>query len=68
MFTYLVKVSEVTAANNNNEYLEHLTRTDPKRLHVLYKYMYIAKIQSIQHECTHTDSLIIRLSRHIRFS
>ena len=25
--------------NNNNEYLERLTRTDPKRLHILYKYI-----------------------------
>ena len=25
--------------NNNNEYLERLTRTGPKRLHVLYKYI-----------------------------
>ena len=24
--------------HHNNEYLEHLTRTGPKRLHVLYKY------------------------------
>ena len=39
--------------NNNNEYLERLTRTGPKRLHVLYKYVIILKIQRIQHECTH---------------
>ena len=26
--------------NNNNEYLERLTRTGPKRLHVLYKYIF----------------------------
>ena len=26
-------------SNNNNEYLEHLTRTGPKCLHVLYKYI-----------------------------
>ena len=25
--------------NNNNEYLERLTRSGPKRLHVLYKYI-----------------------------
>ena len=25
--------------NNNNKYLERLTRTGPKRLHVLYKYI-----------------------------
>ena len=24
---------------NNNEYLERLTRTGPKRLHILYKYI-----------------------------
>ena len=30
--------------NNNNEYLERLTRTGPKRLHVLYKYVFV-KIQ-----------------------
>ena len=39
--------------NNNDEYLQRLTRTGPKRLHVLYKYIYIVKIQRIQHECTH---------------
>ena len=43
------------ANNNNNEYLERLTRTGPKCLHVLYKYIFV-KIQCIQHECTHTDS------------
>ena len=35
--------------NNNNEYLERLTRTGPKRLHILYKYIFV-KIQCIQHE------------------
>ena len=39
--------------NNNNEYLERLTRTGPKRLHVLYKHIFV-KIQCIQHGCTHT--------------
>ena len=39
--------------NNNDEYLECLTRTGPKRLHVLCKYIFV-KIQCIQHECTHT--------------
>ena len=33
--------------NNNNEYLERLTRRGPKRLHVLYKYIYIVKIPRI---------------------
>ena len=41
--------------NNNNEYLERLTRTGPKRLHVLYKYI-LVKIQCIQHECTRTHT------------
>ena len=41
--------------NNNNEYLEHLTRTGPKHLHVLYKYIFV-KLQCIQHECTHTHA------------
>ena len=34
--------------NNNNEYLERLTRTGPKRLHVLYKYIFV-KIQNSIH-------------------
>ena len=41
--------------NNNNEYLERLTCTGPKRLHVLYKYIFV-KIQCIQHECTRTQT------------
>ena len=41
--------------NNNNEYSERLTRTGPKRLHVLYKYIFV-KIQYTQHECTHTHA------------
>ena len=41
--------------NNNNKYLERLTCTGPKRLHVLYKYI-LVKIQCIQHECTHTHA------------
>ena len=32
--------------NNNNEYLERLTRTGPKRLHVLYKYIFV----TVHHE------------------
>ena len=39
--------------NNNNDYLQRLTRTGPKRLHVLYKHIFV-KIQCIQHGCTHT--------------
>ena len=40
--------------NNNNEYLERLTHTGPKRLHVHGKYT--VKIQCIQHECTHMSA------------
>ena len=40
---------ELSSIFNNNEYLERLTRTGPKRLHVLYKYTFV-KIQCIQHE------------------
>ena len=40
--------------NNNDEYLEILTRTGPKRLHVLYKHIFV-KIQCI-HGCTHTHT------------
>ena len=48
--------------NNNNEYLQRLTRTGPKRLHVLYKYIIIVKIQRIQHECTHKRTHTHRLA------
>ena len=41
--------------NNNHEYLECLTCTGPKRVHVFYKYIFV-KIQCIQHECTHTHT------------
>ena len=46
--------------NNNNEYLERLTRTGPKRLHVLYKYI-LSKFNAYNmnahtHARTHTDS------------
>ena len=52
-----------TKKHNNNECLERLTRTGPKRLHVLYKYIiFIVKIQRIQHECTHTCTHIHRLA------
>ena len=47
--------TETERNNNNNEYLKRLTRTGPKRLHVLYKY--IVKIQRIQHLMhTHTHA------------
>ena len=41
--------------NNNNEYLERLTHTGPKCLHILYKYIFV-RIQCIQHECRHTHT------------
>ena len=46
--------------NNNNEYLERLTRTGPKRLHVLYKYI-LSKFNAYNmnahtHTLAHTDS------------
>ena len=47
--------------NNNNEYFERLTHTDPKRLHVLYKYI-LVKIQCLQHESTHTRTHKHRLA------
>ena len=47
--------------NNNNEYLERLTHTGPKRLHVLYKYIFV-KIQCIQHERKHTRMHTHRLA------
>ena len=44
--------------NNNNEYLKRLTRTGPKRLHVLYKYI-LSKFNAYNmnahtHPLTHT--------------
>ena len=47
--------------NNNNEYLECLTHTGPKHLHVLYKNIFV-KIKCIQHECTHTHAHTHRLA------
>ena len=44
--------------NNNNEYLEHLTRTGPKHLHVLYKYI-LSKFNTYNmntHTYTHTHT------------
>ena len=54
--------------NNNNVYLERLTRTGPKRLHVLYKYIFknaynmnahthrLAHTQTRTHTHTHTHT------------
>ena len=46
----------LTGNNNNNEYLEHLTHTGPKRLHILYKYI-LSTFNTYNmnaHTCTHT--------------
>ena len=45
----VVLINTGSSSYNNNEYLERLTRTGPKRLHVLYKYIFV-KIQCIRHE------------------
>ena len=39
MLLLVVRFQLVPIASNNNEYLEPLTCTGPKRLHVLYKYI-----------------------------
>ena len=44
--------------NNNNKYLEHLTCTSPKRLHILYKYI-LSKFSAYNmnaHTHTHTHA------------
>ena len=38
-YTLTLPIEKERYNNNNNEYLERLTRTGPKRLHVLYKYI-----------------------------
>ena len=44
--------------NNNNEYLERLARTGPKRLHVFYKYI-LSKFNTYNMNArTHTDVYI----------
>ena len=53
MYRYRISDCAEIQIRNNNEYLERLTRTGPKRLHVHYKYIFV-KIQCTQHECTHT--------------
>ena len=35
-YSYFIRI---IINNNNNEYLERLTHTGPKHLHVLYKYI-----------------------------
>ena len=47
-----------TSHNNNNEYLERLTRTGPKRLDVLYKYI-LSKFNAYNmnaHKLTHAHT------------
>ena len=46
----------VSLNNNINEYLECLTRTGPKRLHVLYKYI-LSKFSAYTH--AHLDSRLL---------
>ena len=46
-------------SNNNNEYLERPTRTGPKRLHVLYKY--ILSTFNAYNMNAHTHSLFGKL-------
>ena len=50
--------------NNNNDYLERLTRTGPKRLHVLYK-LTLSKVNAYNmnaHTHTHTHAHTHRLA------
>ena len=53
---------QLSATNNNNEYLECLTHTGPKHLHVLYKYIlskfntYNMHTRAHTRMHTHTDS------------
>ena len=55
-------LSLTTTTTNNNEYLEHLNHTGPKRLHVLYKYIlskfnaYNMNAHTHTHTHAHTDS------------
>ena len=37
----------VFISTNNNEYLERLTRTGPKRLRILYKYIVLSKFNAV---------------------
>ena len=60
-FRYNVHAPISPEYNKNNEFLERLTRTGPKRLHVLYEYIFV-KVQCIQHECTHTRTHTHRLT------
>ena len=49
----LKKLYLITNNNNNNEYLEHLTCTGPKHLHVLYKHI-LSKFNAYNmNTCTH---------------
>ena len=56
-----------TIHNNNSEYLERLTRTGPKRLHVLYKYILskfnVYNMNAHTHKHAHTQ---IRTRTHAR--
>ena len=57
-----------TDYNNNNDYLERLTRTGPKRLHVLYKYT-LSKFNAYNmnaHTHTHAHTETLTHQSHIR--
>ena len=49
-------LSIINNNNNDNEYLERLTRTGPKRLHVLYKYIYCQNSMHTTWMHTHTHA------------
>ena len=52
----ITAVVVVVVVINNNEYLERLTRTGPKRLHVLYKYI-LSKFNAYNMNAhTHTNT------------
>ena len=57
-------ISVRKTSHNNNDYLERLTRTGPKRLHVLYKYIlskfneYNMNAHTLTHARTHTHTHI----------
>ena len=56
--------------NNNNEYLERLTHTGPKRLHILYKYIlsefnaYNMNAHRLTHAHTQTHIYIYDIADH----
>ena len=57
--SFCVQKTHTWVYNNNNEYLEHLTRTGLKRLHVLYKYT-LSKFNAYNMNA-HTHTLMTHL-------